>query len=175
MTDAEIGYLSAAELTTHYRDRSLSPVEVTAAVLRHIERQEPALNAMVLLTADTAMATARQAEAAYAAGTARKLEGVPVTIKDLQQTKGVPHADGQPHVRGARAGRGHALRRAPARRRVHHARQVHRAGVRLEGGEPKPAHRHHAQPLGARAQRGRVLLGRRGGSGGGVRAAAPGG
>ncbi len=90
MTDAEIGFLPATELVSRYRARSLSPVEVVAAVLRHIGAQEPALNAMVLLTADTAMASARGAEAAYAAGAARKLEGVPVTIKDLQQTKGVP-------------------------------------------------------------------------------------
>ena len=89
MTDADIGFLSATELTARYRDRSLSPVEAVGAVLRHIARQEPALNAIVTLTADTAMAGARAAEAAYIAGTARKLEGVPVTIKDLQQTKGV--------------------------------------------------------------------------------------
>jgi len=90
MTDADIGFLSAAELVAGYRDKSLSPVEVIAAVLRHIEAQEPRLNAMVLLTADTATAAAQRAEAAYAGGTARRLEGVPVTIKDLQQTKGVP-------------------------------------------------------------------------------------
>ena len=89
MTDSEIGFLTAAELVERYRERSLSPVEVTQAVLRHIERQEPALNAIALLTPEIAMDAARHAEAAYAAGTARKLEGVPVTIKDLQQTKGV--------------------------------------------------------------------------------------
>ncbi len=90
MNDADIGFLPATELLARYHDRSLSPVEVIDAVLRHIERQEPALNAMVLLTGDTARAEARSAEAAYRNGTARKLEGVPVTIKDLQQTKGVP-------------------------------------------------------------------------------------
>ena len=89
MTDSEIGFLTAAELVARYRDRSLSPVEVTQAVLRHIERQEPALNAIALLTPEIALDAAKHAEAAYAAGTARKLEGVPVTIKDLQQTKGV--------------------------------------------------------------------------------------
>ena len=89
MTDSEIGFLPAADLVARYRERSLSPVEVTQAVLRHIERQEPALNAIALLTPEIAMDAARHAETAYAAGTARKLEGVPVTIKDLQQTKGV--------------------------------------------------------------------------------------
>lgn len=87
---AEIGFLPATSLLARYRDRSLSPVDAVDAVLRHMARQEPALNAMVLMTEDTARASARAAEAAYAAGTARALEGVPVTIKDLQQTKGVP-------------------------------------------------------------------------------------
>ncbi len=90
MTDADIGFLPAADLLAHYHARTLSPVEVVDAVLRHVEATEPALNAIVLLTAETARGSARAAEAAYARGTARKLEGVPVTIKDLQQTKGVP-------------------------------------------------------------------------------------
>ncbi len=90
MTDADIGFLSASDLLAQYRAKALSPVEVVGAVLRHIGRQEPALNAMVVTTADSAMEGARRAEAAYAEGLARKLEGVPVTIKDLQQTKGVP-------------------------------------------------------------------------------------
>lgn len=89
MTDADIGFLPASELAARYRDRSLSPVEVVDAVLRHIERQEPALNAMARTTVDVARARALQAEAAFRRGDARKLEGVPVTIKDLQQTKGI--------------------------------------------------------------------------------------
>jgi aspartyl-tRNA(Asn)/glutamyl-tRNA(Gln) amidotransferase subunit A len=90
MTDADIGFLPASELIGLYRSKTLSPVEVVDAVLRHVAAREPALNAMVLLTADSARAAARAAEAAYARGSARKLEGVPVTIKDLQQTRGVP-------------------------------------------------------------------------------------
>jgi aspartyl-tRNA(Asn)/glutamyl-tRNA(Gln) amidotransferase subunit A len=89
MSDAEIGFLPASELTARYRAKSLSPVEAIDAVLRHVERQEPTLNAMALMTADLARAAARQAEAAFMRGDARKLEGVPVTIKDLQQTKGI--------------------------------------------------------------------------------------
>ena len=90
MTDADIGFLPATELLARYQDRSLSPVDVVDATLRHIEAQEPRLNAIVTLTTETARAQAKQAEAAYRNGTARRLEGVPCTIKDLQQTKGVP-------------------------------------------------------------------------------------
>ena len=89
MSDAEIGFLPASELAARYRAKSLSPVEAVDAVLRHVERQEPALNAMALVTADLARAAAQRAEAAFMQGSARKLEGVPVTIKDLQQTKGI--------------------------------------------------------------------------------------
>ena len=88
MSDAEIGFLPASELAARYRSKSLSPVEAIDAVLRHIDRQEPALNAMALVTADLARSAAKQAEAAFMRGDACRLEGVPVTIKDLQQTRG---------------------------------------------------------------------------------------
>ena len=90
MSDEEIGFMSAAELMVHYERGRLSPVEVVAAVLRHIEATEPKINAMVEVTARHAMDSARRAEAAYRAGVNRRLEGVPVTIKDLQETANIP-------------------------------------------------------------------------------------
>ncbi|HKU96632.1 MAG TPA: amidase family protein, partial [Vineibacter sp.] len=89
MNDADIGYLPASTLAAMYRKKEISPVEVVEAILRHIEQSEPALNAMARLTADHARAHAKQAETALRRGDARKLEGIPVTIKDLQHTKGV--------------------------------------------------------------------------------------
>jgi aspartyl-tRNA(Asn)/glutamyl-tRNA(Gln) amidotransferase subunit A len=90
MDDAEIGYLTATELAALYRAKLLSPVEVVEAVLRRIERIDPAINAMIRLTPEHARAAARRSEAAFARGEpARLLEGIPVTIKDLQPTKGV--------------------------------------------------------------------------------------
>ena len=89
MNDSDIGYAPASVLADLYRKKEVSPVEVVKAIYRHIERSESALNAMARLTVDHAMERARQAEAAYLRGDARKLEGIPVTIKDLQHTKGV--------------------------------------------------------------------------------------
>jgi len=89
MNDSDIGYASARTLARLYRAKEISPVEVVQAIYRHIEASEPHLNAMARVTVDRAMAQARQAEAAYQRGDARKLEGIPVTIKDLQHTKGV--------------------------------------------------------------------------------------
>lgn len=84
-----LGWLGAAELAALYRAKQLSPVEVTEALLRRIERLDPAVNAMARLTPEHALAAARTAEARYAAGTARPLEGIPFTIKDLHPTAGI--------------------------------------------------------------------------------------
>lgn len=91
MDAAELCYLPATELIAQYRARALSPVEVTRAVLERIERLNPALTAFVVVTAERAMADARAAEAAYApGGTPATLAGVPISIKDLTPTKGIP-------------------------------------------------------------------------------------
>ncbi len=86
--------LAATELLAAYRDRSLSPVEVTRAVLDRIEAWEPHLHATYALDAEAAMATARTAEARWlrhAAGeNVGALEGVPAMIKENIATRGVP-------------------------------------------------------------------------------------
>ncbi|MBV1798687.1 hypothetical protein KSF81_17405 [Siccirubricoccus sp. G192] len=90
MDTDEIGYLGVAELGALYRARKLSPVEVAKAVLERIERIDPMVNAMMRCTPDHALAAARQSEMVFMRGdTARLLEGIPITIKDLQPTKGV--------------------------------------------------------------------------------------
>lgn len=88
--DAGLHALSATELATRYRQRSLSPVDVTQAVLDRIAAWEPQLHATWALDADTALQMARAAEARFAAGTpAGPLDGVPVTLKENIATQGV--------------------------------------------------------------------------------------
>ena len=83
--------LSAVALARAFRSRELSPVEVTNAVLAHIERWEPHLQATWALDADAALAMARASEARWMKGEARgALDGVPVTIKENIATRGVP-------------------------------------------------------------------------------------
>ncbi len=83
--------LGAAALGRAYRAGELSPVEVTHAVLAHIERWEPTLQATWALDADGALAMARASEARWTRGEARgALDGVPVTIKENIATRGVP-------------------------------------------------------------------------------------
>ena len=86
----EISYLSALELGRHYRERTLSPVEVVNATLQRIEQLNPTLNAFLTLTADLARAQARAAEAVFQQGEAASpLCGIPLSLKDNLVTKGI--------------------------------------------------------------------------------------
>jgi aspartyl-tRNA(Asn)/glutamyl-tRNA(Gln) amidotransferase subunit A len=90
-TDTDIAFLSAGELVAQYRRKSLSPVEVTTALLRRFDRLEPAINAFVMVARESALAEAQAAEARWVKGAPLGLlDGVPVTIKDLFLTKGWP-------------------------------------------------------------------------------------
>ena len=89
-SDTDLCYTPATELAALIRARKLSPVELTRAVLERIERLNPRLNAFCTLTAEAALARAREAEAAVTAGRPLgPLHGVPYSIKDLALTRGV--------------------------------------------------------------------------------------
>lgn len=82
---------SAAQMAAAFGDGSLSPVEVTEAVIAHIERCEPRLGAMYAFDPEGARAMARASEARWRQGRpASPLDGVPVTIKENIATRGVP-------------------------------------------------------------------------------------
>ena len=68
MTDADLCFLSIAELASLMRARTVSPVEVTEAHLARIERLNPTLNAFVTVMAAEAREAARRAEADLKAG-----------------------------------------------------------------------------------------------------------
>ena len=83
--------LPAQDLLAAYRQRTLSPVEVTQAVLAHMERWEPHIRATYLLRPEHALAQARQSEARWQRGEPQGLlDGVPVTIKQNIATQGDP-------------------------------------------------------------------------------------
>ncbi len=82
--------LTLTEAAEQIRDRRLSPLELTRECLTRIERLNPALNAFITVTADTALDEARQAEAEIAGGNWRgPLHGIPLGLKDLFDTAGV--------------------------------------------------------------------------------------
>lgn len=83
--------LPAQDLLAAYRQCTLSPVEVTQAVLAHMERWEPHIRATYLLRPEHALAQARQSEARWLRGEPQGLlDGVPVTIKENIATQGDP-------------------------------------------------------------------------------------
>lgn len=83
--------LPAQDLLAAYRQRTLSPVEVTQAVLAHMARWEPHIRATYLLRPEHALAQARASEARWLRGEPQGLlDGVPVTIKENIATQGDP-------------------------------------------------------------------------------------
>lgn len=83
--------LSALELLAAYARKSLSPVEVTQAVLDQIDRCEPRLHATYALDRDGALAMAQASQARWLKGEPQgALDGVPVTLKENIATRGVP-------------------------------------------------------------------------------------
>ncbi|MFO1079249.1 MAG: amidase family protein [Reyranellaceae bacterium] len=91
MSDRDLAWLGAQELSILYRRREISPVEVTDRMLARAEAVQPHLNAFVLIDADGARAAARASEARWQAGAPLSpLDGVPTTIKDTTPVKGWP-------------------------------------------------------------------------------------
>jgi aspartyl-tRNA(Asn)/glutamyl-tRNA(Gln) amidotransferase subunit A len=86
----DLCFLSAVELSTRISRKEISPVEVTRAVLARAEALQPHLNCFITLCSDEAMAQAEAAERkVMAGGPLGLLHGVPVTVKDIVNTKGV--------------------------------------------------------------------------------------
>ena len=78
-------------LAPRLRRKEVSPVELTQACLDRIEELNPALNAFITVTAEAALAEAQAAEIEIARGEWRgPLHGIPMAIKDLIDTAGVP-------------------------------------------------------------------------------------
>jgi aspartyl-tRNA(Asn)/glutamyl-tRNA(Gln) amidotransferase subunit A len=85
----ELAFASVSELAVRIRSRDLSPVAVVDDLLARIERCR-ALNAFITVTADVARAQAASAEREITAGRYRgPLHGIPVSLKDLIDTKGI--------------------------------------------------------------------------------------
>ena len=86
----EFCFLSAAELRGRIVAKEISPVEVTRAVLARAEQLQGELNCFITLCADEAMAAAKAAERDLLGGKPLGLlHGIPFTVKDIVNTKGV--------------------------------------------------------------------------------------
>jgi aspartyl-tRNA(Asn)/glutamyl-tRNA(Gln) amidotransferase subunit A len=99
-TDNEICRMDAMTLAARVRDKDLSAIEVTEAVLRRMAVLEPHIHAFCTPTPEVARAAAKAVDARIAAGEdAGVLGGVPIGIKDLVATKDILTVMGSPLYR----------------------------------------------------------------------------
>ena len=90
-SESDTAYLSAVSLLDLYRRRELSPVEATRLILDRLDALQPRINAFCVVDRDGALAAARASEERWLRGEAvGRLDGVPVTIKDLILMRGFP-------------------------------------------------------------------------------------
>ena len=88
---SQLSYMPATELVRAIRSRQVSSAEVAEHFYQRIERLGPQLNAYLALCPEQAMADARAADDAVARGWALgPLHGIPISIKDLEMSKGIP-------------------------------------------------------------------------------------
>jgi len=84
-------FLTIAEAGVLIAKRELSPVELVRSRLTRIERLDGRLNSFIRVLGEEALAAARSAEAEIIAGRSRgPLHGIPIGLKDIYETKGVP-------------------------------------------------------------------------------------
>ncbi len=91
----DLHYLSLNEVAQLIESMEVSPVELTRAILDRIDLFDTRLNSYATVMADDALAQAAAAEKDIMAGRYRgPLHGVPIAVKDLCFTAGVPTMGG---------------------------------------------------------------------------------
>jgi aspartyl-tRNA(Asn)/glutamyl-tRNA(Gln) amidotransferase subunit A len=81
--------LTLTQLAVGLKNGDYSSEQLTQALLDRIVSFDKSLNAFITVTADQALAAARRADTARAAGTGGVLNGLPIVHKDIFCTKGV--------------------------------------------------------------------------------------
>ena len=90
---------TATELTTALRDRQISSRELLAYLLDRAAKLNPELNAIVAWDTDRAQAEAAAADEAAARGEfTGPLHGLPMTVKDTFETRGLVTTSGSPEL-----------------------------------------------------------------------------
>ena len=89
--DADLAFTSAIDLARLVASKQVSIVEVTDLFYRRIDELNPKLNAYLALCPDQALAQAQTAQEEVQRGQPLgPLHGIPVSIKDLEMSKGIP-------------------------------------------------------------------------------------
>jgi amidase len=103
MQSSTDGFSTASQMLQALRQRQLSAVELLALHQRRIERYNPRLNAIVMTCFGQAREAAEAADAARARGADAALLGLPITLKESMNVKGLPTTAGIPTWSQARA------------------------------------------------------------------------
>jgi amidase len=90
----DLCFLPAVRLVQMLRNKEISSTELTDAFLERIESHNHKLNAVVTLAEQRASEEAEGSDNRIAAGKARPLEGLPITIKDALETAGLRSTNG---------------------------------------------------------------------------------
>jgi aspartyl-tRNA(Asn)/glutamyl-tRNA(Gln) amidotransferase subunit A len=86
----ELYGMTIGQLAPKLRTRKISPVELTQAVLDRIRNLDPVLNAFITVDAEGALKAARTAQRQISKGKyLGPLHGIPISFKDLYDTKGM--------------------------------------------------------------------------------------
>ncbi len=85
----DLAYLSISETGKLFRQRELSPVDLTQYHLDRINQLNPKLRAFITVTDELALQQAKEAEEAIYQGDTRPLLGIPFAHKDIYMTEGI--------------------------------------------------------------------------------------
>ncbi len=90
MNRDELGQLTLHAARDGLARRDFSAVELTRSCLSRIEQVESRVKAFITVTGDLALTQAEQADCLLAAGEDQPLTGIPMQLKDLISTQGIP-------------------------------------------------------------------------------------
>lgn len=100
MQNTEIVKLSASKVLSAFAQHELTPSAYLGACLDHISRVNPLINALTAFDTEHAVAAAADATARWAANAPLgALDGLPIGVKDLQDTAGLLTTHGSPRAR----------------------------------------------------------------------------
>ena len=95
MQESPLHFQTITQVASLIESKQLSPVDLTESMLARISAVDGLYKSYATVMADRAMASARAAETAITSGSyLGPLQGVPIAVKDLCYTKGVPTMGG---------------------------------------------------------------------------------
>ena len=96
---ADLAYATTIEIADKIQKKEISSREALDYFLGRVESLDKTINSVVTIDAERARAEADEADAALARGEVRgAVHGVPITIKDSYQTKGMRTTSGAPEL-----------------------------------------------------------------------------